>query len=162
MENELQEFPSELAKLNYERLLHARSSLIEEHSANYRWLLASLLVLNSGGLFGILDKRFDEAYLLASAIAFWAGIALALLTGWLGQVQTRRFVKANAQIEEQWAIAASTGFIDAEKVQTLESEQKSIGTTAPRWVGVASFVAFSIGLSLFGWGYLHLPPVLAC
>ncbi|MCR2832684.1 hypothetical protein [Parerythrobacter lacustris] len=144
------EFPEELAKLTYERLGEIRRVLVDEHSASYRWIMASLLAVNSGGVFAVIGTDIAKVAMGLSAAAFWFGILLAFVTAWLGQVQTRKFIQANSKLEEYWAIVAVTGQVDLDKGAKLEEARSAIDSTIPRWTGIGSFVAFSIGFLLVG------------
>ena len=48
-DEEYEDFSPELAKITLERYSTNRAVLVEEHASSYKWILASLLTLNSGG-----------------------------------------------------------------------------------------------------------------
>jgi hypothetical protein len=145
-------FPREIAEKIYMRLIEARRTLVEEHSANFRWLLASFLALNSGGLFGVAQVDETKPWVAIAALCFWVGIAATLGNAWYSQIQTRKFIQAQEKLERFWMMVASNGLIDEMEGDRLEKERNTVSGEWGRWIGLLSFLAFSLGLLMTFFG----------
>jgi hypothetical protein len=155
------DFPKELAANELARTSESRRLIIDEHSASFRWLMASLLAINSGGLFLLKDMAIaDPAWQISAAICFYLGIVAALAVAWFGQRSNRRSIQAAVNVESFWAVVSSTGRLDQEAHSELI---QSISTAAKpgfsRHAGWLSLLFFTGGLVSAGCGsvLLHQP-----
>lgn len=128
-------------------------TLVEEHSAAYRWLMASLLAINSGGLFAV-HKSFAAENLFAflSIAAFYIGVAAALTVAFLGQKAAQKLLPSLSAAGIFWAEVAETDAFTKEeydRVMGNVSGAKTVGRWAPI-AGFVSFIAFSFGLIFIG------------
>jgi hypothetical protein len=128
-------------------------TLLEEHSAAYRWLMASLLALNSGGLFAI-HKGFsaENLFVFLSSVAFYIGVAAALTVALLGQIAAQKMLPSLSAAGIFWAEVAETGVFTKEEFERVMGNvtgAKTVGRWAPI-AGFVSFIAFSAGLIFIG------------
>jgi len=126
---------------------HYKLKVIDEHSASYRWLLASLFILNSGGLAAHLNSSFSK-YQTLSALSFYIGVTFALIAAVLGQRFGRVFTKELEKFVFFWLQVKSSGDLNEkdyeERNKAMEKASKS-----GRWLsisGLMSFVGFSLGI----------------
>jgi alpha-beta hydrolase superfamily lysophospholipase len=147
------DFPRELAEAKLRRTTEARQRLVDEHSASFRWLMASLLAVNGGGLVtmaSLADKVANETALIASAGAFWLGILAALGVASLGQTINRKAANVLSDIELFWTVVAIYGNLDQEKAQELDDRYVSVSSRSAKWCGYVAVACFSVGLAILG------------
>jgi hypothetical protein len=135
--------------------ISAKQVLLEEHSASFRWLMASMLAINGGGLLALNDSAAIGVYWKAAAtFSFYVGILAALAIAWLGQIATRRMLVPLAELIGFWSLVSSTSYFDqtdhAAIIKKVEASMKA--SYFSRWAGWLSVLAFSAGLatSVFG------------
>jgi alpha-beta hydrolase superfamily lysophospholipase len=147
------DFPRELAEAKLRRTTEARQRLVDEHSASFRWLMASLLAINGGGLVtmaSLADMVSNKASLVASAGAFWLGILAALGVASLGQVINRKAANVLSEIELFWTVVAIYGNLDPEEGQKLDDKYDSVSSRSAKWCGFLAVACFSVGLAILG------------
>jgi hypothetical protein len=144
------ELPARFAEEKLRRTSEARLILIEEHSAAFKWLVASFLAVNGGGLLALGDLKIDLAQKQLAGSAFWFGIVCALGIAWQSQVIGRKAINKLSESELLWLSAIETGELDVAEGQRLENEFKAISVWPARAFGWASLLAFSVGVFLAG------------
>jgi len=151
-DEEYEDFSPELAKITLARHGASRAVLVEEHASSYKWLLASLLTLNSGGLFGVVTAEQPPAQAEVLAVLFWIGIVCALGVAWRGQVVTRKFIAKLSELELIYALASIYGNMQVRKADKVEKELSAMtgwSVKAFGWISVVSFSA-ALFLAVFG------------
>lgn len=138
----------------------AKQTILEEHSASFKWLMASMLAINSCGLIKVSDLNSLQAmHQLAASIAFLVGILAALAIAWLGQIASRRMIEPLALAIAFWTITSATGEFDEEEhseiIAKIQASVKSGNRS--RWAGWLSTIAFSAGVILILTGAIEQP-----
>ncbi len=142
------------AEIQLQTVNSSHERLLEEHSAAFRWLMASFLAINGGGLLVLKDlgTPWNLPEMLA-ALAFYIGIVLTLAIAWLGQRAARAAITPISKLSGFWSMVAATGEYDQDQHQEVISEfpkaMKKI-RFAP-FAGWGSLIAFTVGLGLVGW-----------
>lgn len=142
-----------IARLELELISSYENVLVEEHTANYRWLISSLLVVNSGGLFAVKDLlNGDRNFALCGGLMFLLGIALAMLAAWLGQRANRAVMALLMNLKHALMVAVVTGVYNTELVKDIQGkiQLKTMRSWAPAAFGFISFFAFAVGLIFLG------------
>lgn len=121
-----------------------RQRLLEEHSAAFRWLMASFLAINAGGLLTLKDFNVGApSSKLIAAAAFYCGVVSALAIAWLGQRSARSAIEPMSQMSVFWAMTAEAGEVDQnelEKLNTRIAAVLQIATCSVRRLGLARVV----------------------
>lgn len=143
-----------LAAHELQHALESRRHVVEEHSSEFRWLLASLLAVNGGGLL-FLKQELEQPtpLILASGLIFLVGIVFALLTGWQSQRANRAMIKPISLQTALWISVIETGEIQQDEYQRIEKEFQSAMKVARctqilGWVSAVAFILASIALGL--------------
>jgi hypothetical protein len=147
-------FPIELAQEKLRRTVEARATLIEEHSAAFRWLMASFLAINGGGLVALTGLEVSKGYFIAAGIAYWFGIICALGLAWRSQVINRTGIQKLAEIELIWKTALTVGELDKEGAEKADDALSKVQSFAARAFGWASVASFSVGTWVVGFGLI--------
>lgn len=140
-------------------LAESRSKLIDEHSAAFRWLIASLLAVNGGSalaLFGnqqigYLDKFWAGTY-------FSIGILLALVCAYFSQGAARRMFAPIGALASFWINVESAADFDEEHYKLLlkDVDTAAAGSLRTRIAGWLSAIAFCAGVLSVGRSLLLL------
>jgi hypothetical protein len=147
------DFPIDLAKAKLSRTTEGRRMLIDEHSSSFKWLMASLLAINAGGMATLSSvdvERPVHFFLFLAGGAFWFGIVASLGFAWRGQQITRRAIKAMSDIELFWTLVAIYGRLDQEKGQSLDDALNQIDTRSAGLFGFFALLAFTVGVVCVG------------
>lgn len=133
-----------LEEIDSLKLLRATSW--EQHSHSFKWLTASLLALNGGGLLSIASLKipFDDKLIAGSS--FTIGLAFALLVAVLSQ---RAIIAMLVPIQRQigyWMTVVDDGVRDESFEATLNKETKS----SVRLAIVGQAAGWLSALALFG------------
>lgn len=139
----------QIARLELEYLLPLQNVLIDEHSASYRWIMASLLAINAGGLLAVKDtiSRDPSAALLAG-IFFFLGIGFALLIAVLGQRSNQKAIPPISNVCAALMAAVVTGEYDHKRIEQEKAAYSGAlkGSWMARACGWLSFGMFSAAL----------------
>ena len=82
-----------IAEIQIDQSTRDIATILEQHGADYRWITASLLLLNSGGAIAVLNTEYISINgKMHSGIAFVVGMILALSVAWLSQVLTPKII----------------------------------------------------------------------
>ena len=156
MQNEVEQLKIIAAHV-CEQAVDGRRQLIDEHTASFRWLMASLLALNGAGLLSLKDiKLSNSTFTLIAGSAFFLGIALAMLIARLGQKANQQMLDPMSRLALYWRNVAATGEIDEETQTDLDQRvSKAIkGAKWPAAAGFASFTFFATGLVAIAIGWV--------
>ena len=139
-----------LAELELAKLDATRLRVVEEHSAAFRWLMASLLALNGAGLIAVKDMLHTNSHWLAlgCAASFYVGCACALYVAVLGQRASQNGLTYLSKAIAFWTAVHMTGDYNVEGQEIMMGDVTSLekaSKRAPR-VGRMSFAFFSLGL----------------
>lgn len=138
-----------IAQHELENATESRRTLIEEHSAAFRWLLASLLAVNGGGVLVLKDLlRFSLANAVIAASFFLGGIMFALLTGWFSQRANRAMIQPLSEMIAFWITCAETNEFDEGTFKQVSETltpalKKARPTQICGWLSAMSFLAGS-------------------
>jgi hypothetical protein len=145
-EDGMAEFSKELAKLTYERRYSERMIVFDEHSSAFKWLMASLLTVNSGALFALVSAETRPSHFYFAVACFWLGLAGALGIAWRSQAVNRQYIQKLAEVEQVYAVTSVYGFIDPVEADAKEKSLNDVTARSPKIFGWLSFTAFSVGL----------------
>ena len=149
-DSDLIEFPKKLAAIEHARSSDARKHLLSQQSSSLMWLIASLLALNSGGLFLLKDVKPYSGQWVVAGFSFYLGTAFALAVGWLSQRTSGVNLAQVARAEAFWATVTASGQFSPREHARMMDEGQNVGSRAGRWFALLSFVAFSAGLFASG------------
>ena len=149
-DSDLSVFPKELAAIQHARASDSRKHLIIQHSASFMWIIASLLALNSGGLFLLKDVEPDSGAWVVAGVSFYLGISFALAIGWISQRAIREGLVQISKAESFWATVIATGQYSSEEHSLLANEGQNGSSRPGGWFALLSFAAFSVGFFTLG------------
>ncbi len=140
-----------------------RRALIDEHSAAFRWLVASLLAVNGGAAIATLSA--DGVPALAKLVAcssYYVGVVFALLTAWHSQRTVRAMLQPMGKMTGYWIGVAQSGVHYEIAKQEIDREiaaamKKSFWTQLFGWCSAASFT-----IGAFSTGAMYLFPQSIC
>jgi hypothetical protein len=140
----------QLGRMQREVAIATKKIMMDEMSHASRWIMASVLAINSGGLIACLGKidRLSDT-IVGAAIAFYVGVALAMIMGWRLITINQTALPIHSRLIAAWEMTAIDGVIEEEKIKTAVDEQMSLVTSVgvfPSTLGKISFLSFSIGL----------------
>ncbi|MFM5931728.1 MAG: hypothetical protein ACKOPQ_12545 [Novosphingobium sp.] len=145
----------ETAREELSALQEYRRLNLEQHSSTFKWLMASLLAINSGGAIAVLNSEAVEmATKIRAGATFSAGIFFALLVGVISQRAAMKGLPPINHLIGYWLSVVHDGVRD-EKIETelARNFSKSIRLA---WLGQAigwmSGFSFFAGLVLIGLG----------
>ena len=115
-----------------------------------KWLIASLLILNGGGALAVLHAAGHIGCPRIAASLFICGIALALLNGWLLQVDGGNMGTAFRELARYYAHASASEKRDEAKESMLWQNVKTSGSMGrkPAHAGWASAILFLVGATI--------------
>ena len=134
--------------------LELQKRLMDENSAAFRWLMASLLAVNGGSALGILSSESvcRDGVVLGGAI-FTAGIFSALLLGFFTLKSAERAIDPISKMIEFWLEASLSGEFDEKLLQERQGQLKSrLKPTkiASYLTGFSSAICFLVGSVVVG------------
>lgn len=116
------EVERELAKRHLARLDQMEGYALEQFGSMGKWLMASLLAINSAGAIAILSKASSAPFDEAALVFFCLGIAAALLSGVTMQAAYNRFPEILRVRERYWVTVTKTGTRDEAK-ETVDKQE---------------------------------------
>ncbi|QUT07081.1 hypothetical protein KFK14_06565 [Sphingobium phenoxybenzoativorans] len=139
---------------------HSRTVLLEAHQDAYKWLLASLLAINSAGIFTLLSFQLISIRArVIIAILFYLGIMAALLSSYLSQRANRALIGPLGELMGYWITVAHDGELLPEAFEAINQKiQSAVQQARPTQVaGWASAVFFSLGVISVGIMLIYSP-----
>jgi hypothetical protein len=149
LRNEI-ELNKRLASLQREVAIDTKRIAIDEMSHAARWVMASVLAINSGGLIAAISK-VDTLELsgVGAVVAFYVGVMIALVMGWSQVSRNQRLLPIHSKMIVFWETASLDGELsDIKKLEEIrdelifEAQKGYFSSSLGRW----SFVFFSLGL----------------
>ena len=130
----------------------AYRQLRDANTTSFRWLMASYLAINSGGLFVLKDTELHSLnFYIVSGISFYIGILAALASGWIDKSISRKNSFLYARLKRFWEIVCETGDYNEEEHNSIISFMRKLRSpNNSRYAGYLSFIAFSIGIFSIG------------
>jgi hypothetical protein len=144
------------AEIEVQTLSEMRQLILDQHSSGFKWLNASLLAINGGGLISIFSSNaLSLHYKRAACISLLIGILFALISGRLGQTFSLRGILPLQRWSGYWIGVSLSGSRDEEIETALAVESQNairwawVGQ-ACGWASVGTFVVAAIfaGLGL--------------
>ncbi|MGD9472844.1 MAG: hypothetical protein AB7G24_06985 [Novosphingobium sp.] len=128
-------------------------SMLEQHSALYRWILAARLSVNGGAAIAVLNTaNIDPAVALIALSLFVIGILLAIVAAELDQKALQASFRFNADAVGFWSKAAVTGKFDATRLAEIGKQAgfDAAKSKPGKIVGLASILVFVAGVAVIG------------
>ena len=144
----------QLARMQRETAITSKKMATDEIFHASRWIMASVLAINTGGLIACLGKiGYLSGAMLAAIAAFYVGLALAMIAGWSLIGVSQRSLPFHSRLISVWEETVIEGDLSNPDINKASEEfvafaQKESGL--PSTFNKLSFAAFSIGLILFG------------
>ena len=138
-----------LASFQREVAIATKKIVMDEMSHASRWIMASVLAINSGGLIASISKVSSlEGWATSAFVAFYCGVFLALSMGWTSMSLSQRLLSPNSKLIVFWEMAAIDGDFEAQELEVFRDELLAAGskTIMLRTIGYWSFVLFTAGL----------------
>jgi hypothetical protein len=143
-----------IAEVQIDQSTRDITTILEQHGADYRWITASLLLLNSGGAVAALNTEYIGIHgKIQSGIAFVVGIIFALSVAWLSQILTPRIIGPMAMYRSYW-IKIYNGFEydeadELREVEKVRKERRKIAWPVPTagWLSIISFLTAMVIIS---------------
>lgn len=149
LDQELQQNKS-LALLQREIALTTKKTVMDEMSHAARWIMASVLAINSGGLIASISRNDELGVTMVGAVAaFYVGLTLALMMGWKLIKTNQKQLPIHSDFIAVWERAAIDGFIDEDNIKQVADRlfafaSKEMGL--PSVYSRLSFLSFTVGL----------------
>lgn len=142
-------------------LLEAKRSSTDEQAHMARWLIATLLAINSGGLVFLASAKPTVAFSAVVALsAFVLGLAFAMLNAYLIQIFAMRAIGPIEETISYWTIISKPDHENPERLAELKQrnmDAQKLSWTAPL-AGWISMVALIIGVVSTGYMMSSKPP----
>lgn len=154
----LKDWHREVALEEVASLKELRAIGWEQHNQSFKWLTATLLALNGGGLLAVSQiEQIPVLSTVSAGTAFAAGIAFALLVAVIAQ---RAIVQSFTPIQRQigyWMTVASDGCRDDTIENDLQEGSKKVlpWNRATQVLGWLAAIAFFVGIFMAGSGLLE-------
>ncbi|WP_147367327.1 hypothetical protein [Aurantiacibacter xanthus] len=140
----------QVASLQREVALQTKKLSIDEMSHAWRWVMASVLTVNSGGLIAaVATAEIDRPWSLAAIFLFYLGVFFSLLIGWRQVSLIGRMLPIHSEAIAFWESASIEGDInDISKLEEIRDKLLAAGKTkvTSGGLGKLAFFLFSAGL----------------
>ena len=143
------------AELEVSMLLETRKIMWEEHSASFRWLMASLLALNGTTAIAILNTDSVMNHTKIWAISCCVlGVIFSLTIAWIGQIATRRMAEPLGHLIGYWTAVA----IEGERFEDVEAQYMDAVARVMKngiwaqFAGWCAVVCFLLAIMITGFG----------
>lgn len=143
-----------------ETLREARKLLSEQHSQSYRWLLASLLAINSGAIVATLNSNaIDPTCKVQAGGVFACGIIFTMLNAYAGQKLNATLIPHIQKRIGYWLGVAEDGNLDQEQDEALVRDTRKTlrRRHLPEFFGWLSALCFLVGLGFLGGSLIKEP-----
>lgn len=138
-----------------ENLKNIRATAWDEHTHSFRWIMATLSVMNGGACLAILDQdKLDAETTLVASGLFVIGILMALLVAVFGQHSIQKSLVPLQKQIGYWMTVVEDGERDEGLEGQLNDELRSSVTIgwASRISGWLAAMAFVSGACVSGYG----------
>lgn len=138
-----------LAIWQRETAIATKKIAIDEMSHASRWIMASVLAINSGGLIATLGKVDSiTSWASGAVISFYLGVWLALTMGWKSIKSNQKMLNPHSKVIAFWEMAAVDGNMNEEEHKRIMTESLSqiVNIKPHSHYGQWSFFLFSIGV----------------
>jgi hypothetical protein len=128
-------------------------SMLDQHSALYRWILAARLSVNGGAAIAILNAdQIDPKSALISLMLFVVGVLSAILAAEFDQKSLQAGFGPNALITGFWSKARVTGQFNATRLAEFGQASAAAAKecVAGKRAGWLSIIAFVLGVAVSG------------
>lgn len=143
-----------LAEINLNVIISMQGRLLDENSAAFRWIFASLLSINGGAAIGSISSEFVTLDgKVCGGIAFSCGIFFALMLAYITTFSVKAAMQPLVDLIDFWAAAVLTGKADH---GDLEDKQKAVRFSVKPWTffshlfGWLSLLSFVAGVVIVG------------
>jgi hypothetical protein len=157
--NEVKNQSRALAREYVELLKDARYRIMDEHSHSFRWLMASLLLLNGSGCLAALgEDKIPLCYKLAASATFLLGVISALLIAYFAQNALRIEISRISSAQAYWTGVLIDGEQDEDREKELaedfnpNSSKRKRSDRWPRYAGFISTLCFVLAALIAGLG----------
>ena len=134
--------------------MEARDKITQEYLATFRWLLASLLAVNSGASFAILSSIsiVYQGKILAGSLFFFGIVSCLFLALWTQRTLQVMMTPVSKTVN-LWLEAAQHGQVDFEQRELINAELKKAElplrlSAIAGWISAISFV---LGVLVMGY-----------
>ena len=148
----------EFVDLQIQQVSQLHQSILEQHHALYRWILAARLTINGGGAVALLGQNAVEGISLVVALScFFVGIIAAVVGAELDQGALEKGIGPNLQMLGFWIKAKATGQFAGDRMSQLINDAGNLKkfSRPGKIVGNVSLVSFVAGAIIAGCQLLH-------
>ncbi len=144
----------EIARFVLDSTSKLQDRLLDENSAAFRWLMASLLAINGGAALGIMSSNIvARVGIVYAGSSFTVGTVFAILLGLVTARSAEKAFEPIASMNEFWLNVALSGQFDEvelkAKMKSLES-RVSPSKLASYLTGFLSLGFFLLGVVITG------------
>jgi hypothetical protein len=150
-----------LADYAIDTFKHSQNVLFDQHSAAYKWLLASLLAINGAGLLALFDaSTMPPEFRIAACALFYVGVISALLMAYLNQFSMLAATAPLSEATAHWIYVSETGETDAAGWAAIEAKLQTHKKKSDKIqiIGWISVIAFSLALTVIGYSFTQRVP----
>lgn len=141
------EIERELAKRMLARIDGMEAHALDQFGSMGKWLMASLLAINSAGAIAILSEASSAPFDELALVLFSLGMGAALLSGVSMQSAYDRFPDVLRIKERYWVSVARTGLrdLDREALENAETAKRTRWDFLPQLWGWVSGLMWAAG-----------------
>ena len=143
-----------IAEIQIDQSTRDITKILEQHGSDYRWITASMLLLNSGGAVAALNAEYISIHgKMLAGITFVVGMIFAISVAWLSQILTPRIIGPMTMYRSYW-IKIYNGFeyVEADEIREVEKvrkERRKIAWPVPT-AGWLSLISFLTAMAIIG------------
>ena len=156
-------FTVDWAGIQITQAVSLQNSILEEHSALYRWSLGARLAANGGAAVAV--AGLDALSLAAKVIAismFSFGVILAILSAEFDQTALQKGLLPNLRMQAFWVKFKGTGVYDEASMEEIIDQSRLVAKSnrGGRIAGWLSLLLFASGIAIAGVAAV-CPPISA-
>lgn len=111
-----------VSEVNFAAILEMRNLLSDESSASSRWIMATLITLNAGAMFGLSNViPLSQSTRLVCVLMLSAGIFFAVMLGYATILAVQSLSKPINDLADAWMTSMLREYIDLDELLTLET-----------------------------------------
>lgn len=112
----------QVSEINFSAILETRNRLLDENSAASRWIMATLITLNAGGMFGVGSfGQLASSAKIVSISMFCSGIFFAVMVGYTTILAAQSLSKPINDLADAWMTAMLTESVDIDAILPLQN-----------------------------------------